>query len=86
MSYGKRGRIAYTLQAINILPLLFLAVILLWLGTHFFTKAMYREVETELSNASSNIVTMLDALYPGDYSLTIDKPAQFYKGETESDR
>lgn len=83
MSNGRRGKIAYALQAINIVPLLFFAIIILWLGNHIFTKAMYAEVETELSNISSNLVTMFDALYPGDYSLVGDGTTyQLYKGET----
>lgn len=81
MAHRKKGRIAYTLQTINLLPLLFFALIILWLGTHIFTRAMYGEVENELSGISRNIVTMLDALYPGDYLLTGNRPYQFYKGE-----
>ena len=82
MSNGRKGKIAYALQAINIIPLLFFAIVILWLGNHIFTKAMYDEVETELSNISSNLVTMFDALYPGDYSLVGDGTYQLYKGET----
>ena len=82
MSNGRKGKIAYALQAINIIPLFFFAIVILWLGNYIFTKAMYDEVETELSNISSNLVTMFDALYPGDYSLVGDGTYQLYKGET----
>lgn len=81
MSNSRKGKIAYALQAINIIPLLLFAIIILLLGNHIFTKAMYGEVETELSNISSNLVTMFNALYPGDYSLVGDEPYQLYKGE-----
>ena len=79
-STGK-GKISYVLQAITILPLLLFGLIILGVGTHWFTKYMYSEVEIELNNVSSNIVTMFDALYPGDYTLTGESNLRLYKGE-----
>ena len=78
MAIGRKGKIAYALQAINIIPLLFFAIVILLLGNRIFTKAMYGEVETELSNISSNLVTMFDALYPGDYRLVGDGTYHLY--------
>lgn len=78
-----KGKISYVLQAMNIIPLLFFGIIILLLGTHWFTRAMYSEVETELSNVSSNLITLFDALYPGDYRLVGDNAYRLYKGEAD---
>ena len=76
-----KGKIAYVLQSICILPLLIFGIVILILGSNIFTDAMYSEVETELSNVSSNLVTSLDALYPGDYELVGETSYRLYKGE-----
>lgn len=81
MRTGGKGKIAYALQAINIIPLLLFGIIIMLLGTHWFTQCMYAEVETELSNATSSLSVMLDMLYPGDYELIGDNAFQLYKGE-----
>jgi len=80
MKKKNKGKIAYVLQAINILPLLFFGLVILLVGTYGFREAMYSQVETELSNVSHNLETMYNALYPGDYSLQGDKALRFYKG------
>ena len=79
-STGK-GKISYVLQAITILPLLLFGLIIMGVGTHWFTKSMYSEVEIELNNVSSNIVTMFDMLYPGNYQLVAEPDLRLYKGE-----
>lgn len=81
MKTGGKGKIAYALQAINILPLLLFGILIMLLGTHWFTQCMYTEVETELSNVTSSLSVMLDTLYPGDYKLVGDNAYQLYKGE-----
>lgn len=81
MTSARKGKISYTLLALNILPLLFFGLLILLLGTHCFTQAMYDEVETELSNVTSNLITMFDAMYPGDYRLVGDTSYQLYKGD-----
>lgn len=78
-STGK-GKISYVLQTITTLPLLLFGLIILGVGTHRFTKSMYSEVEIELSNVSGNIVTMFDALYPGNYMLKDEGTTRLYKG------
>lgn len=80
-STGNKGKISYVLQTITILPLLLFGLIILGVGTHWFTRSMYSEVEIELNNVSSNIVTMFDALYPGNYTLTGEVAFRLYKGE-----
>lgn len=78
-STGK-GKISYVLQTISILPLLLFGLIILGVGTHWFTRSMYSEVEIELSNVSANLVTMFDVLYPGNYRLEDETALQMYKG------
>lgn len=82
MGTGKKGKIAYILQAVSILPLLVFGIVVLLLGTHIFTKAMYHEVETELRNVCLNLATSFDALYPGDYELVAESNGGYrlYKG------
>ncbi|MCM1191416.1 MAG: diguanylate cyclase [Butyrivibrio sp.] len=81
MGTGNKGKLAYILLAVSILPLLVFGIIILLLGTHIFTKAMYTEVETELRNVCRNLNTSFDALYPGDYALVSeDGGYRLYKG------
>ncbi len=81
MKAKNKGKISYALQTITILPLLLFGLIILGVGTHLFTKSMNSEVEIELNNVSSNLVTMFDALYPGDYRLESGTALHLYKGE-----
>ncbi|MCM1056863.1 MAG: diguanylate cyclase [Firmicutes bacterium] len=81
METGKKGKIAYILQAVSILPLLVFGIVILLLGTHIFTRAMYTEVETELRNVCRNLTTSFEALYPGDYYLVSENGGnRLYKG------
>lgn len=79
-STGK-GKISYVLQTITTLPLLLFGLIILGVGSHWFTKSMYSEVEIELSNVSGNIATMFDAIYPGDYVFEGGATLRLYKGD-----
>lgn len=81
MKTGGKGKISYALQAINIIPLLFFGIIIMLLGTHWFTQCMYNEVETELSHVACNLSMMFDTIYPGDYELIGESSYQLYKGE-----
>lgn len=76
-----KGKISYILQAINSIPLLLFSFIIMVVGTHSFTQAMYAEVEAELSNVSSNLVTMYDVLFPGNYELVGETSYQLFKGD-----
>lgn len=76
-----KGKIAYVLLSISIIPLLIFGIVILLLGSSIFTDAMYSEVETELSNVSGNLATSLDALYPGDYELVGETAYRLYKGD-----
>lgn len=81
MGIAKKGKIAYILQAVSIIPLLIFGIIVLLLGTQIFTSAMYNEVETELRNVCRNLTTAIDTVYPGDYKLVEEGNGyRLYKG------
>ncbi len=81
MSSFHKGKIAYTMQIINVLPLLLLGFIIMGLASHYFTRTMYTEIETELKNVALNVNTMLDVAYPGNYELVGETAYRLYKGE-----
>ncbi len=78
-----KGKISYVLQTITILPLLLFCLVILFIGTQSFTKAMHSEVEVELRNVSGNLIALFDALYPGDYTLVEDTDFKLYKGNCD---
>ncbi len=78
-----KGKIGYILQAINIIPLIAFGILILLLGTHWFTRAMHSEVEQDLRNVSASLSNMLDALHPGDFKLVGDVAYRLYKGEDD---
>lgn len=83
MNKRKTGKIAYTLHTISSVPLLLLAVLILTVGTHFFTKAMHEEVALELEYVAQNTISMLDLAYPGDYKLVEEPSYRLFKGESD---
>ncbi len=83
MQSNRKGKIAHTLQPISIIPLIILGMLILILGTHFFTKAMHNEVELELKYVASNTVALLDTAYPGDYELRGNTYYSLYKGDVD---
>lgn len=83
MKITGKGKIAYILQTINIIPLLIFGFLIMLLGTNLFTRAMHAEVEEELRNVASSLETMLDALYPGDYRLDGETSYRLYKGDQD---
>ena len=83
MESRRNGKISHTLQPITIIPLIILGLLIVVLGSHFFTQAMHNEVALELKYVSANTITLLDAVYPGDYELRGDHAFQLYKGETD---
>ncbi len=78
-----KGKIVYSLQAINLFPMIFLGIIVLLLGFRHFTLAMYNEVELELQNTVHNVSTIFAIAYPGDYHLEGNTAYRLYKGETD---
>lgn len=78
----KKGRISRTLIAINTIPLLLLSVLTMFLSSHWFSKTMYAEIETELKNVAACAVITFDLARPGDYHLVEgDLGYELYKGE-----
>ena len=83
MKESGKGKIAYILLAINIIPLLIFGFLIMLLGTNLFTRSMHSEVEADLSNVAGSLATMLDTLYPGDYRLEGEMSYQLYKGDQD---
>lgn len=81
MSLKKIGKISYTMQAFNIIPLLFLGLVSIIIASQWFSKTIYDEVEVELHNIAHNVVTLLEVAYPGDYHLEGDIAYRLYKGD-----
>ncbi len=81
MNRRGKGKISYILQTISIIPMLVLGVVILLVGYHWFTEAMYEEVESSLQGAAASAMTLMDTAYPGDYRLEREDPYQIYKGE-----
>lgn len=81
MKSHNKGKISYTLQAIATLPLFLFGIAVMILSYNWFTKIIYREVETELANAARNTTALLDVAHPGDYVLTGDIAYRLLKGE-----
>lgn len=82
-STQNKGKLSYGLYAINIIPLLLLGLASILLASHWFTKAMYSEVETELDNVTHNMVTLFETAWPGDYHLEGDAALRLYKGDCD---
>lgn len=76
-----KGKISQTLIAINTIPLLLLGFLIMLLSSHWFSKIMYAEIEVELKNAASGVITTLEFICPGDYKLAEDIGYELYKGE-----
>lgn len=88
MAKQNKGKVYYSMQAISILPLLLFGLIIIFCSTYFFTRAMHKEVATEMEISAELCKSLLDSVYPGDYQLkedTIgDKTAySLYKGDTD---
>ncbi len=81
-----KGKVGQTLQIINIVPLLVFGFISILLCYYCFTRTMYREITQELHYVACSVESLMDAAYPGDYSLVGDNALQLYKGETDITR
>ena len=88
MKRQSKGKIYYSMQAISVLPLLMFGLVIIFSSTFFFSKAMYKEVATEMEIAGNLCDSLLDTIYPGDYHLvesTINGKTAYslYKGDTD---
>lgn len=78
-----KRKFSYSLQAINIVPLLIFGIVIIIFDVHTFTQAMHKEVEIELHNVAHNVITLFDVAYPGDYELIGETAYRLYKGGTD---
>ncbi len=88
MASQRKGKIYYSLQVISILPLFIFGLILIFSSSHFFSKALHKEVANGMETAAQLCISLLDCTYPGDYQLvkgSTDDPKalSLYKGETD---
>jgi len=83
MDHKNKGRLLYNLLIISILPLCFLGVVILILGSYFFKQTMYDEISNELRCVALNTGTLLDVAYPGDYDIIGETALRLYKGDTD---
>lgn len=83
MSKKNGGKLGYTLQAISVIPVLVLGLVVMFLASRWFTRAMYTEVQTELENTAWLVEDLTDAAWQGDYELVGDGDTglQLYKGD-----
>ncbi len=70
MNEKKKGKIAYSLYAINFLPLLFFGVLIAILGYYLFQQSLYRQIHHELQHVAETTGLLLDSTWPGDYTLS----------------
>lgn len=83
MNRKNKGRLLYNLLTISILPLCFLGIVLLALGSYFFRQTMYNEISHELKCVALNTEMLLDTAFPGDYKLTGETAYQLFKGDAD---
>lgn len=83
MQQNRKGKISHALQPISIIPIFFLGILILVLGTHFFTNTMHREVSLELQYVATTTKMLFDTTYPGDYTIKGDTYYSLYKGDVD---
>lgn len=81
MSTKGKGKLAYALHAINILPMLLLCMLITLIASNSVSQAMHKEVHESLADVASNVVRILNTAYPGDYRLEGDLALSLYKGQ-----
>lgn len=70
-----------SLLGVAVIPILILGIVITFFAMRKFTSAMYREVESELSNMAYAVNDMLDIMFPGDYVKYGEKVLTLVKGE-----
>ena len=68
-----------------VLPLMFLAILLGFVSTRSFTKAMLDEVKTGMANQCHMVADIYDNMYPGSYRLEVldEQNYNLYKGQVD---
>lgn len=85
MNKKHKGKIAYALHAISIIPLIFSGLAIMLFGSHWITQIMHGQVAQELENIAQSTITLFNTAYPGEYEL-IDAGENGYrihKGEQD---
>ncbi|MBP5198321.1 MAG: diguanylate cyclase [Lachnospiraceae bacterium] len=83
MRSKKRSKLSQSIQAVAILPVLLFSIIIAIFAARLFEKEMNIEAEEELSALCTNLSTMYDIKYPGDYRLDTGDGTKIYKGDTD---
>ncbi|MCM1113551.1 MAG: diguanylate cyclase [Muribaculum sp.] len=82
MGAANKGKIAYVLQTISVVPMLAFGIITLFLSYSWFTSTMYDEVAQELRYVAVNVNALMEAVYPGDYTCVQNATAESAPQET----
>jgi diguanylate cyclase (GGDEF)-like protein len=75
MQKKSKGKIAYTLYAIILVPLLIFGLFILFMGYFMMQNAMYRQIQNELQNVALTLELFLEQDYPGDLYTTENEAA-----------
>lgn len=67
-----KGGLRKSILAATLLPLLLVAIILVGASSVIYTKALQKEVSTNLSNVAKSVMLYYERVYPGDYNLLMD--------------
>ena len=70
---------------LSVLPLVFLAILLGFVSTRSFTKAMLGEVENDMASQCHMISDIYDRMYPGSFNLEVldEEHYNLYKGQVD---
>ena len=79
--HSLRGKILI----LTVLPLVFLAILIGFVCTYSFTKAMLDEVKTGMADQCEMIADIYDRMYPGEYNLEVLDASNYnlYKGSVD---
>ncbi|MCR4896631.1 MAG: diguanylate cyclase [Lachnospiraceae bacterium] len=87
MKKKSKGKIAYTLYAIILIPLIIFGMSVLFLGFFMIRNAMYRQIRNELQNVAGTLNLFLERDFPGDLSAVSDDDhpgaLRIYKGDED---
>lgn len=66
-----QGSLYNTFMRMTLLPLIILGVIIIGYNTYAFTTGMKTQVQQDLSDVGASVLVAYDALYPGEYDITL---------------
>lgn len=65
----------------SVIPILVLGIVVTFVASQLFTRAMQREIKGELANTAYAVCDMLDIVFPGDYVKYGETVLTLVKGE-----